>query len=309
MNFADRLCKAVEDKRNPSCVGLDPRIENIPKKFKDRAVEKHGDTAEAAANAFLDFGVEVIDAIADVVPVVKPQSAFYEAYGPAGIRALSETIDHARKKGLIVIEDVKRGDIGTTAEAYAAAHLGESILCGGGKARCMAADAVTVNPYLGSDGVRPFLALDGKGVFILVKTSNKSSVELQDQKLATGKALYEQVASLVTEWGKPLVGKRGWSSVGAVAGATFPEEVKKLRMAMPQSPFLVPGYGAQGGGAADVVHAFDKDGLGAVVNSSRGIIFAHEKSQLPFGDAVRKAADDMKNDLRSALSAAGKWPF
>jgi len=291
-NFADRLLEAIEEKQNPSVVGLDPRIENIPQNIRKNTTP---------ANAILEFNYRIIDAVAPIVPAVKPQIAFYEQHGAEGIKVFIETIKHAKKKGLVVIEDVKRNDVGSTARAYAEAHLGKAFN----------GDAVTVNAYLGSDGVKPFIekARHGKGCFVLVKTSNPSSTELQDRKLADGSRVYEAMAKLVNEWGRESIGSNGYSAVGAVVGATFPREAERLRELMPRSFFLVPGYGAQGGEAGDVVPCFNDDGFGAIVNSSREIIFAYKKRGGRFDEAAALAAENMREALTLALKKNGKWPW
>ncbi|MCD6414971.1 MAG: orotidine-5'-phosphate decarboxylase [Candidatus Diapherotrites archaeon] len=291
-NFADILLAAIDKKQNPSVVGLDPRLDRIPDSIKE---------GKTPGEAILDFNKGIIDAISHVVPMVKPQIAFYEQYGADGIRAFIETIEYARSKKLLVLEDVKRNDIGSTAKAYAEAHLGGAF---GG-------DAVTVNAYLGSDGVKPFLekTSEGKGLFILVKTSNPSSGELQDKLLDDGRAVYELMAELVDKWGNDCIGERGYSAVGAVVGATYPKEAELLRKVMPRAIFLVPGYGAQGGGADDVVPCFNPDGYGAVVNSSRGVIFAYEKLGGEFDEAAGRAAEAMREDISKALKKADKWPW
>lgn len=273
-HFADRLIKAIQQKGTPICVGLDPRLEQIPL-ARARAVR-----SQTAAEAILDFNKGIIDAVHDLVPAVKPQFAFYIQYGFSGVWAFEETCKYAQKKGLIVIADAKCNDIGSTAEAYAQAFLGE-----------MDCDAVTVNPYLGYDGVKPFIEVckkRNKGIFVLVKTSNKSSGDLQDRVTEDKFRNYEIVAQLLESWGVDEIGKSGYTSIGAVVGATFPAEAKKLRQLMPHAYFLVPGFGAQGGKAADVKACFNKDGLGALINSSRDIIFAPSPR-----DAVLK----MKKDL------------
>ena len=286
-NLADRLLNAIDEKKNPSVVGLDPRIANIPEHIRKRAARVYGGGTRAVADAIVDFTSLIIEQIADVVPAVKPQKAFYEQYGPDGVWAFQRTVEIARNHGLVVIGDVKRNDIGSTAEAYAQGLLGcPDNLLGTGDVRRMGPvfdlDAVTVNAYLGSDGVKPFLKVCGelgKGIFVLVKTSNKSSSELQDKTVEGEGKVYRVMAELIKGWGQEFVGKRGYSSIGAVVGATFPEQAEELRAAMPQTLFLVPGYGAQGGGAGDVVPCFNEDGYGAIVNSSRGIIFAYQKEQ------------------------------
>jgi len=283
-NFADRLTAAIDEKKSCVVVGLDPRIESLPAGLRDRAAQ----SAAAAADAVLEFNRRVIEAVAPHAVAVKPQAAFYEALGWEGFRAFGRTIRVAQEHGLLVIADVKRGDIGSTAEAYAKAHLDR-----------LGADAVTVNPYLGADSIAPFLerAPQGKGIFALVKTSNPSSTEVQD--LLVGETtLYERVAALVDRWGHPHIGESGYSAACAVVGATFPKAAERLRQLMPRAIFLVPGYGAQGGGAEDCRPCFDANGHGAVVNSSRGILFAfREAPGVPWERAVGDAAKRMKGDL------------
>ena len=299
-HFGDRLIGAIKEKGNPVCVGLDPRLEQIPEFIKKKQVEKFGETFEAAANAFLEFNVGIIDAVSDIVPVVKPQIAFYEQYGFAGIWAYEETCKYAQEKGLIVVADAKRNDIGSTAEGYAGAFLGEVELFGE-KMASLDADALTVTPYLGYDGIKPFVkGCDeyGKGIFVLVKTSNPSSGDLQDQMVKDGQMTnYALMSHLVESWGSDLVGELGYSSVGAVVGATHPKQAAEIREMLPQAIFLVPGYGAQGGGAQDVRACFNKDGLGAIVNSSRGIIFAGEDQG--YAEAARAATLEMIADLKT----------
>ena len=290
-HFTDRLLEAIEQKETCVVVGLDPRLDRLPPKLKAGTTVSR----EAAADAIVEFNRIVLEAVAPHVVAAKPQVAFYEALGWQGFRAFEETIRIAREMGLLVIADMKRGDIGSTAEAYAQACLEE-----------MGADAVTVNGYLGSDGIEPFLKRtpQGKGIFVLVKTSNPSSVELQDLDVV-GAKLYEKVAELVARWGSAHIGRTGYSAVGAVVGATFPEEVGRLRRIMPHAPLLLPGYGAQGAGAEDCKPAFDAKGFGAVVNSSRGIIFAYEKTPhaARWQDAVRDAARRMQEDLEKVRTA------
>lgn len=317
-HFADRLIEAIKKKDSVVCVGLDPRLDKIPefireKVFKDEA--NLGNPLRAAAEALLEFNKGIIDAVADIAPVVKPQVAFYEIFGHEGVRVYGETLDYAHEKGLITIADVKRNDIGSTAEAYAEAYLGETKI-EEESMRIFDADSVTVNPYLGSDGVKPFVkvaAKDGKGLFVLVKTSNKSSSELQDlfvyDEIAKGKdakALYEIMGHYVDSWGADEVGESGYSCVGAVVGATQSAQAKILREIMPSSIFLVPGYGAQGGTAEDVRVCFDANGLGAVVNSSRGIIFAYAEDgsrydEKSYAEAARDATIKMNEELRKVL--------
>jgi len=310
MNFADRLFEAIEKKQNPSVVGLDPRIAQIPEHIKEERLAKYGDTPQAVAASFLAFNKGIIDAVKGIVPAVKPQMAFYEQYGPYGVEAFQMTVEYAKKNGLIVIEDAKRNDIGSTAVAYANGHLGE-VETIKGKARGFDVDAITVNSYLGTDGVKPFIeqAKNGKGAFLLVKTSNPSSGELQDRHLKEGATVYETMAKLVDGWGSEVVGERGYSAIGAVVGATYPREALRLRLMMPKAPFLVPGYGAQGGGAMDTLPCFNDDGYGAIVNSSRGIIFAYQKRGGEYDNAARAAALDMKKDLQDAMVKKGIYPW
>jgi orotidine-5'-phosphate decarboxylase len=302
-NFADRLIEAVQRKANPVCVGLDPRLPQLPRELRERAEREHGRTPRAAAEAILAFNRALLDALADLVPVCKPQIAFYEEFGSEGLRAYAETIRYARSKGVLVISDAKRGDIGTTAEAYARAHLT-------GVNGALDADALTVNPYMGADTLAPYLevgAAQGRGIFVLVKTSNPGSGDLQDLTV-NGRPLYEHVAAMVGKLGAPHRGQSGFTSVGAVVGATYPEQARRLRELLPETIFLVPGYGAQGATAKDVAASFRADGLGAVVNSSRGIIFACKQEpyasrfgEARFAEAARAAAEDMAAELRKAL--------
>jgi len=276
-------------------VGLDARLERIPSFLCEET--------DSAAECLLAFNRQIIEAVAEHVVAAKPQVAFYEMYGPAGVAAFAETCRCAKQHGLVVIADVKRGDIGSTAAAYARAYLGPADEQG---RAAFDVDAVTINPYLGSDSVEPFLAeaqASGKGLFVLVKTSNKSSAEIQELQ-ASGKPVYEHVAKLVSKWAQRLPGRRGYSGVGAVVGATFPEQAAALRKLLPGVPFLVPGYGAQGGSAQDVACCFDEDGYGAIVNSSRGIIFAYEGAQWEerqFAEAAAAAARRMKQEINGAL--------
>ncbi|HCW32689.1 MAG: orotidine 5'-phosphate decarboxylase, orotidine-5'-phosphate decarboxylase [Candidatus Peregrinibacteria bacterium GW2011_GWE2_39_6] len=312
-NFADRLIAAIKRKGNPICVGLDPRLKQIPKFIKEQQIKQYGETKEAAARCLLEFNKGIIDAVADLVPCVKPQIAFYEEYGFHGIWAFEETCRYAHDKELLVIADAKRNDIGSTAEGYARAYLGEIELFGE-KISGLNVDALTVTPYLGYDGVKPFVdscCEYGKGIFVLLKTSNPSSGDLQDQlldeKVAEGFGVngrittYELMAHLIESWGADLIGDSGYSSIGAVVGATYPKQAEQIRKLLPQAIFLVPGYGAQGGGASDVKPCFDEDGLGAIVNSSRGIIFAYEKSEIfspeSYAEAARVATLEMAREL------------
>lgn len=308
--FADRLCQAIKDKNSRVCVGLDPVVTSIPLKVLEQAVERHGDGTLAVAMAFLDFGRGIVDAVAPYAAVIKPQAAFYEACGPAGMYALQSLIEYGREKGLLVIEDAKRGDIGSTAEAYAQAHLGRTKLVGGELVPAFDADALTVNPYLGRDGLLPFIQACqeyGKGIFALVRTSNPSAGDLQDL-LVDGVPVYLKMAQLLNELGEGLEGSSGFTPVGAVVGATYPDQARLVRQQLPNAIFLVPGYGAQGATAADVAVNFDRHGLGAVVNSSRGIIFAHQQqwaqeADLSWQEAAAEAARRMRDDINAALPA------
>ncbi len=311
-HFADKVIEAVKIKGNAICVGLDPRLSKIPQKIKDRAIlECEGTPFKAAADAIIEFNKGIIDAVADLVPVVKPQIAFYEIYGHEGVRAYEETLKYAGSKGLITIADAKRNDIGTTAEAYAQAFLGEVSLFEGENEVVMPvfdADSITINPYMGWDSIKPFVDESkkyGKGLFVLLKTSNKSSGDLQDLAMADGEPLYNLVSYLIDSWGADEIGESGYSFVGAVVGATYPEQAKVIRAMMPNTIFLVPGYGAQGGGAADVKPCFNADGLGALVNNSRGITFAYEELEGfnadNYADAARVAVQNMKRDLDSIM--------
>lgn len=311
-NFADRVCRGVKQKRSHAVVGLDPTLNRIPGFILDDAAKAHGKTAKGAAYALLKFNQMVIDAVADQAALVKPQSAFYEVYGHYGVEAFWETVKYARSKGLLVIADAKRGDIGSTAEAYAAAFYGHPNPLESWEDPDLWADCLTVNPYLGSDGLVPFVQrckARATGCFVLVKTSNPSSGELQDQELFSGETVAQQVCKLVNHLGSVLVGEYGYSSIGAVVGATYPKELEAFRKEMPKALFLVPGYGAQGGRGEDVVHAFNLDGLGAVVNASRSVIFAYgdaEPSPEEASRAIAGALAAMNRDINSHLAAAGK---
>jgi orotidine-5'-phosphate decarboxylase len=294
-HFADRLAAAVTHSGSPVCVGLDPAIDRIAEALRITPDEAAA-SSEDAADAIWRFNERLLEAVRPYCAVIKPQSAFYERWGPPGIEALRRTIRRCREMDLICLVDAKRNDISSTAMAYAQAYLGDGPL---------SADAVTVNPYLGADGIEPFLQearARGGGIFVLVKTSNPSSSEIQDQLLQDGKLLYEHVGDLVEGWGEPSRGECGYSDVGAVVGATFPRELAALRERMPHTWFLIPGYGSQGGTASDVVAGFDERGLGAVVNSSRGIIYAW-KPQSPETDFAAAAADAARQ-MRDAIVAA-----
>ncbi len=304
----NQLIQNIKRTDAPIVVGLDPMLSYIPKHLFDKAMKEHGETLKAASEAVWEFNKGILDATADLIPAVKPQIAMYEQFGVDGLIAFRKTVDYAKEKGLVVIGDVKRGDIGSTSEAYAVAHLG-TVTIGSKSYRPFGEDFVTVNPYLGSDGVKPFIKVceqEKKGIFVLVKTSNPSSGEFQD-RLIDGRPLYEVVGEQVAEWGEQHMGD-SYSYIGAVVGATYPEQGKILRKLMPKSYFLVPGYGAQGGKAEDLVNCFNEDGLGAIVNSSRGIIAAYKKEEYAsfgeenYADASRQAVLDMVADINGALS-------
>ena len=312
-NFADRLIDAIEKKENPTVVGLDPWFKDIPETLKKETFQRFGDSFESVGKCIFEFNTQIIDSVFELVPAVKIQMAAYEQYMEPGINAFRQTSDYARKKGLIVIEDAKRNDIGSTAQAYADGHIGEVDLFEK-KSTAFGVDAVTVSPYLGSDGIKPFVENStkyGNGIFVLVKTSNPSSSELQNLECTVegsgNKKIYEVMAELVNEWGKDTIGETGYSSIGAVVGATYPEEAVKLRKLMPNSIFLVPGYGAQGGSANDIVPCFNSDGRGAIVNSSRGIIFAYKKAgdQEEFASAAKNEVITMRENLNKALLSNG----
>lgn len=324
MAIIDRLLDLIDQKQSASVVGLDPILSRIPRHLVG------GDTLEDAGDAIVRFNCEIIDSVADIVPAVKPQAAYYEQYGHEGVLAFKRTVDYARKKGLIVIEDAKRNDISSTAQAYADGHIGQVQVLNSTRP-AFDVDWLTVNPYLGSDGLEPFVkncARYDRGIFILVKTSNPSSGELQDRQIAitpkeakelnergvrdatTTTALSNLVALMVDRYAKANVGSRGYSPIGAVVGATYPQQATILRKIMPTALFLVPGYGAQGATAKDLVESFNPDGYGAIVNSSRGIIYAYEASKSPerFATAARDAAIAMNLDIRKALKEAKRLP-
>lgn len=299
----DRLIEKIVEKQNPTVAGLDPKLSYIPDFIKEEAFAKYGKTLEGAAEAILVYNKALIDALCDIVPAVKPQAAYYEMYGWQGVRALTETIAYAKSKGMFVITDGKRNDIGTTMEAYATAHLGVTDV-DGTEATAFGADALTVNGYLGADGIVPVINVSKKmdtGMFVLVKTSNPSSGELQNLELEGSETIYLHMGNLCEEWGKELMGKYGYSGVGAVVGATYPQQLTELRKELTHSFFLVPGYGAQGGTAKDIAGAFDSNGLGAIVNSSRGIMCAWQKEDgckpEDFAAAARREAEKMKKLL------------
>ena len=308
----NKLIQGIQRTGAPIVVGLDPTLKFVPGHLKQKAFAEYGETMKGAAEAVWLFNKEIIDNIYDLIPAVKPQIAMYEQFGIEGLLVFQKTVDYCKEKGLVVIGDVKRGDIGSTSEAYAVGHLGKvqvgSKLCSG-----FGEDFVTVNPYLGSDGVAPFIKVckeEKKGIFVLVKTSNPSSGEIQDRMIreqSGERPLYEIVGEMVAKWGADCMGD-SYSYVGAVVGATYPEQGKALRKIMPKAFILVPGYGAQGGKGADLVHFFNEDGLGAIVNSSRGIIAAYQQAEYAkygeedFAKASRAAVLAMKADIAGALA-------
>ncbi|MCM1057359.1 MAG: orotidine-5'-phosphate decarboxylase [Firmicutes bacterium] len=307
----NRLIEKIQKTNAPIVVGLDPMLKYVPEQIKQKAFREYGETPEGAAEAVWQYNKGIVDAVYDLIPAVKPQVAMYEQFGIPGMTAFQKTVDYCREKELVVIGDVKRGDIGSTSEAYAVGHLGR-VQVGSSVCTGFNEDFVTVNPYLGSDGVKPFTkvcAQEKKGIFVLVKTSNPSSGEFQD-RLIDGRPLYEHVGEQVSAWGAECMPESGtYSYVGAVVGATYPEQGKILRKLMPNTFILVPGYGAQGGKGVDLVHFFNEDGLGAIINSSRGIIAAYQQEKYAeygpeaYADASRAAVLDMKADILAALEA------
>ena len=303
----NQLVANIKKTGAPIVVGLDPMLNYIPEQVQKKAFAEYGETLEGAAEAIWQFNKEIVDKTYDLIPAVKPQIAMYEQFGLPGLAAFKKTVDYCKEKGLVVIGDIKRGDIGSTSAAYAVGHIGK-VKVGSKTYAPFDEDFVTVNPYLGSDGENPFLDVckeEKKGIFVLVKTSNPSSGEFQDQKI-DGRPLYELVGEKVAAWGSEVMGDE-YSYVGAVVGATYPEMGKVLRKVMPKAYILVPGYGAQGGKGKDLVHFFNEDGLGAIVNSSRGIIAAYKQEQYAkfgaenFGDASRAAVETMIADIKGAL--------
>jgi len=316
----DQLINKIKKTEAPIVVGLDPTMKFVPEHIKKKAFAEYGETGKGAAQAVWLYNKAIIDAVYDLIPAVKPQIAMYEQFGVDGLITFQKTVEYCKEKGLVVIGDIKRGDIGSTSEAYAVGHLGK-VQVGSTWCRGFDEDFVTVNPYLGSDGVKPFIKVcqeEKKGIFVLVKTSNPSSGEFQDRLVRCGtkeeegtdRPLYEIVGEQVAAWGSECMGD-SYSYVGAVVGATYPEQGRILREIMPKAYILVPGYGAQGGKGADLVHFFNQDGLGAIINSSRGIIAAYQQEQYAqygaqnFADASRAAVLAMKEDIAQALAARG----
>ena len=306
----NKLIANIQKTNAPIVVGLDPMLNYIPKHVQEKAFKEYGETLEGAAEAIWQFNKEIVDHTSDLLPAVKPQIAMYEQFGIPGLMAYKKTVDYCKEKGLVVIGDIKRGDIGSTSAAYATGHVGK-VQVGSKKYAGFDVDFVTLNPYMGSDSINPFIDAckeEKRGMFVLVKTSNPSSGEFQDQ-LVNGRPLYELVGEKVAEWGEGFMGD-SYSYVGAVVGATYPEMGKILRKIMPKAYILVPGYGAQGGQGKDLVHFFNEDGLGAIVNSSRGIIAAYKQEKYAkfgeenFAEASRAAVEDMVADITGALEAA-----
>lgn len=305
-NAIDILIDKIKETKNPTVMGLDPRYEMLP----DCVKNKYERNVEGACKAILEYNKALIDATCDIIPAVKPQIAFYEMFGIEGMIVFNETCKYAKEKGMVVIADNKRGDIGTTAQGYSNAFLGKTPI-GDESFDIFNVDFITVNPYMGTDCVKPFVddcKKYNKGIFVLVKTSNKSSGEIQDLVLENGKTIYETVAELVNEWGKDLVGEYGYSSVSSVVGATYPEQLKKLREIMPGSYFLIPGYGAQGGKAEDIALGFDNNGLGGIVNASRSLMCAYKSdlwkdkfAEEDYAQATRSEAIRMRDELNSVL--------
>lgn len=306
MNAIDKLINKIKETNNPTVIGLDPRYEMLPK----CVTSKYDQTLEGVAKAIIEYNKALIDSTCDIIPAIKPQIAFYEMFGIPGMEAFRETCRYAKEKGMIVIADIKRGDIGSTAAGYSNAFLGKTPI-GDKQEAIYDVDFITVNPYMGTDCVKPFIEdckKYNKGIFILVKTSNPSSGELQDQKLENGEEVYSQVANLVEKWGEELQGENGYSSVAAVVGATYPEQLEQIRKIAPHTYFLIPGYGAQGGKANDIALGFDAEGLGGIVNASRSLMCAYKsdkwKDQFTeenYAQATRAEAIRMKEELNQAI--------
>jgi orotidine-5'-phosphate decarboxylase len=337
-NVIDKLIEKIDEKQNPCIIGLDPQIKFFPKQILEIYFDKYGKTSKAVAEAYIEFNKAIIDATHDLVPAFKLNICFYEKYGYEGIRAFEETTKYVKEKECIVIEDAKRNEVGESAKAYAEGHLGEVDMCDGSKTKSLDVDIMVVNPYLGSDGLEPFVNIckeHGKGIFILAKTSNPSSGEFQDRlievtvdeklelerlgiSIADKIELYNLIALNINNYSEKLIGSKGYSQIGAVVGATYPKQAKVLRKIMPKSFFLVPGYGAQGSTGKDLINCFNKDGYGAVINSSRGIIFAYLKKDRygqriykdeDFTKAAREATKEMIKDINSTLKQSNKLPL
>lgn len=306
MSF-DRLIEKIIEMKNPTVVGLDPRPEYVPEFIMRRYQDSDGWTMKAVSKAIFDFNQAIIDEIHDIVPAIKPQAAYYEMFGHYGIRTLEKTIRYAKLNGMFVITDGKRNDIGATMEAYASAHIGTVNICDT-EVEPFGADALTVNGYLGTDGIDPLLKYcreRDKGIYVLVKTSNPSSGELQDLRLEDGTPVYAKMGDMCEKWGADTIGKYGYSAVGAVVGATYPEQLSELRKRLPHTMFLVPGYGAQGGGAEGLKGGFDENGLGAIVNSSRAVMCAYKKEgcdEHEFAKAARREVIRMRDDITQYIN-------
>ena len=309
MNIMDKLYYRISELKNPTVAGLDTRIEYLPEEFVKEVCPNGINSFEDAAEAVYQYNVRLVDALYDIVPSVKVQVAYYEMYGAAGMVAFEKTMAYAKEKGMIVMADVKRNDIGATAACYANAYVGMTDMPYG-KVKPFSSDIATINPYLGVDGIKPFVDAcqeNGTGVYALVKTSNKSSGQLQDLKYEDRRTLYEAVADLVEEWGAETRGETGYSVIGAVVGATYPEQGTALRARMPHTFFLVPGYGAQGATGKDIAGCFDANGNGAIVNASRSILTAWKKREgVAFDVAAREEALRMREDLCQSLKEMGK---
>ena len=305
-NIIDQLIEKIKIMKNPTVIGLDPRYEMLPKCVKD----KYPKTLEGVGQAIIEYNKALIDAIYDIIPAIKPQIAFYEMYGIPGMQAFKVTCEYAKQKGMFVIADIKRGDIGSTAQGYSNAYLGKTKI-EENEQSLYDIDFVTVNPYMGTDCVKPFIddcKKYNKGLFILVKTSNPSSGELQDVKLENGEEVYTRVAKYVEKWGEELRGEYNYSSISAVVGATYPEQLKQLRQIAPHTYFLIPGYGAQGGKAEDIALGFDENGLGGIVNASRSLMCAYKSDmwkdkfeEKDYAKATRTEAIRMREELCSKI--------
>lgn len=302
----DKLIEKIKQTENPTVIGLDPRYEMLPK----CVTEKYPSTLEGVSQAIIEYNKALIDETCDIIPAIKPQIAFYEMFGIPGMQAFKETCEYAKKKGMIVIADIKRGDIGSTAQGYSNAYLGKTKI-GDKEESIFDVEFVTVNPYMGTDCVKPFIEdckKYNKGLFILVKTSNPSSGELQDLKLENGEEVYTRVAKLVENWGEELRGEYNYSSIAAVVGATYPEQLKQIREVAPHTYFLIPGYGAQGGKAEDIALGFDSQGLGGIVNASRSLMCAYKSDlwkdkfeEKDYAEATRAEALRMREELQKAI--------
>lgn len=306
INIMDKLIEKIKETNNPTVIGLDPRFDMLPRVV----TEKYSKDVSGVAKAILEYNKAIIDAVYSIIPAVKPQIAFYEMFGIQGIETFKETCNYAKQKGMIVIADAKRGDIGSTAEGYSNAFLGKTPI-GDNLESIFDVDFITVNPYMGTDCVKPFIEdckKYNKGLFILVKTSNPSSGELQDLRLENGQEVYKRVAELVNKWGEDLIGLNGYSSIAAVVGATYPKQLQELRSLAPHTFFLIPGYGAQGGKAEDIALAFDNNSIGGIVNASRSLMCAYKSEmwkdkfeEKDYAKATRAEAIRMRDELNKAI--------